>query len=107
MFGKNKNEAKSPVQTFVDGKPSESIIPVYPGRDDLLEQPQTVPDSVPALEEPVVQQIPEGVECVVCFDFGFYADNMGVWHNCPRCNPKELEKTETAKPVAKKKGAKQ
>jgi len=71
MFGKKKEKR---VQEFINGVPQQ--VPA-------LEVPPPIPPMPEVSEE--VQTI--DAECVICFDYGFYADNVGVWHRCPRCNP--------------------
>ena len=90
MFGKKKKAEKQNVKTFIDGQeqtPDEIPVP-KPAETPALEPSQA------QVQEPPPQ--PNVVEfhgdCVICFDYGFYADNVGVWHNCPRCNPKSMKK---------------
>jgi len=75
MFGKKKKPVEH-IKTFQDGvevpqNVPDLEIPVYPEQQEPMQQPQ--------------------YECPVCFDFGFYADNVGVWHHCLRCNPQILK----------------
>lgn len=84
MFGRKKEKVK----TFIDGVEQDSDeIPVPQPKtaelpsDATALEPQAVQEPSP---QPEVQQF-DG-ECILCFDFGWYADQLGVWHNCPRCN---------------------
>lgn len=81
MFGKKKND-KNQTREYVNGVPQK--VPD-------LEIPTPTPDggvSVRQAEEvPPVEGQPQIVaDCFICFDYGFYADNVGVWHKCPRCD---------------------
>lgn len=100
MFGRKKE--KKNVKTYIDGVDQDS--------DEIpVPQPQTaeLPSDATALEQQAVQepsQQPEvqqfDGECILCFDFGWYADQLGVWHNCPRCNPKALNNIPGKKKVS-------
>ena len=91
MFGRKKKE-KEKATTYVDGqRDDETSVPVpekNPENATALE-----PEQVPAQEPPHSQEgEPEPVEivvdCLACRDYGWYIDSIGVWHHCPRCNPK-------------------
>lgn len=93
MFKKKKKE--NSIKTYIDGVEQES--------DDIQIPipPPHLQAGAPALEPQAVQEPtlqPEGMQvqqfngdCIICFDFGFYADIHGVWHNCPRCNSKTMK----------------
>ena len=38
--------------------------------------------------------------CKVCKGYGFYQDNLKIWHNCPRCN--SVKRTRVVKGQKKK-----
>lgn len=98
MFGKKKKkEEKQNVKTYIDGVEQDSDeIPIPHPAESPAHEPQAVHE--PPTQPNVVQF--DG-DCVICFDYGFYADNVGVWHNCPRCNPKSMKKSVQAmKPVS-------
>lgn len=95
MFGKKKAK-KETATTYIDGqRVDEDSVPVpkNPENATALE-----PEQVPVQEPPHFQEgqsEPEVVvvDCLICSqhannrDYGFYIDGVGVWHNCPRCNP--------------------
>lgn len=98
MFGKKKEKKdKENMKTFTDGveqHPEATAVPPSadapahePGQNPAHEPPHQ-PDAV----GPQVIQLPPGVDCAICYDYLFYADNVGVWHNCPRCNPVSMRK---------------
>lgn len=96
MWGKKKKGNKDKVRTFVNGQE------VAEGEEVTVPKPGDFPSETQAHEPEQVQvhdpsHQPENhqainVECIICLDFGFYADNINVWHNCPRCNPKSMKK---------------
>jgi len=119
MFGKKKGVVTP--KTYIDGvEQTEDKILDYPGREELMEVPGNIPElDIPNLQEQEVPpgfgvvNLPPGVDCVICYDFCFYADNVGVWHHCPRCNAKDLimassnsPTTEPSSMSSKSKGAK-
>lgn len=87
MWGTKK---KDNIKTFIDGQ-QEGDIPVPKPAD----APVLGPSQAPA-QEPPHQPAVRTYECEVCRDYGWYCDNMGVCHNCPRCNPKSLKEVKDA-----------
>ena len=86
MFGKKKNNVK----TFVDGESKEKVDDVIVPLPPIEEKVE--PSQVVSQTEPEQQ-----FECQVCRDYGWYADAVGVCHNCPRCNSKSLKKPNISK----------
>lgn len=102
MFGRKKKREKNQVKTYVDGQEVEEDIPVPKPADAPAHEPEQVPAHEPP-HQPEAQVIQTDAECIICLDYGFYADNVGVWHKCPRCKgPTEQEeispKVSTEKP---------
>lgn len=99
MFGRKK-EKKQKIKTFIDGVEQESTEipiprPAQPETDVTALEPQAVQEPSPQSQ---VEQFTG--ECILCFDFGWYLDQVGVWHNCPRCNPKSLNNTPSKKQLS-------
>lgn len=50
-----------------------------------------IPESVPELELPPIEEVKEEEKvtyepCFICKDASYYVDKSGVWYPCPRCN---------------------
>lgn len=90
MWGKKK-ETKPNYKTFIDGEEQEDQEIPVPNPDETAQLPSDAtahePEQVQVHEptpQPEVEQF--NGECILCFDFRWYADHLGVWHACPRCN---------------------
>lgn len=86
MFGRKKEKKKQKVTTYVEGVEQTGDEPPVPqSAESPALEPQAVQEPTPQpVEEPEPQEF-KG-ECILCFDFRWYADSLGVWHACPRCN---------------------
>ena len=92
MFGKKKND-KNQTREYVNGVPQK--IP-----DLEIPTPDGGVSVQPAQDVPPVEGQPQIVaDCFICFDYGFYADNQGVWHKCPRCDAWKTGEEEQIKEV--------
>lgn len=87
-----KIKKKEKIKTFVDGQEvnDDIKIPTPKNPENLggIQEPSHAralefPPNSPEDEQP--DQIV--VNCLICQDYGWYQDGVGVWNNCPRCNP--------------------
>jgi ribosomal protein L37AE/L43A len=89
MFGFKKKEKV--VKTYVDGKEvgSDKQVGELP-----VPKPADAPPAQVVKQQPVEFQ----GDCLICFDYGYYADHVGVWHECPRCGKKKPEQAVADRP---------
>ena len=94
MFGRKKN--KNQTREYIDGVPQK--VPDLDLPNPYGEGPQHPANPATHSSPPIVD-----ANCVICFDYGFYADNVGVWHHCPRCNAFKFDLAKQDKPEPEEK----